>query len=79
MSGKPARSKLSATSAPSRGQTYEYVSRANCMMSLSLAATIAPPLSICVRTTSKLRRNKSTTFGGKLPKLMLVPASHSRQ
>ena len=68
-----------ATSAPSRGHMYEYVSRENCMMSLSLAAMIAPPLSICVRTTSSERLNSSTTFGGRLPKLMFVPPTHSRQ
>src|SRR3954467_8959892 len=49
------------------------------MMSLSFAATIAPPLSICVRITSRLRLNRSTTFGGRLPKLMFVPPAHSRQ
>jgi penicillin-binding protein 1A len=43
------------------------------------AAMIAPPLSICVRRTSRLRLNSSVTFRGRLPKFMLVPPTHSRQ
>ena len=37
-------------------------------MSWSFAAVIPPPLSICVRTISRLRRNISTASSGTSPK-----------
>ncbi len=62
MSGNPAASMASATNAPSRGHMYEYVSLANCMMSVSFAAMIAPWLSICVLTSSSDLLYRSMTF-----------------
>src|SRR5262249_16080156 len=68
-----------AVSAPSRGQTYEYVSPLYVSTSLSLPASIAPLLSTLVLIVNRLRLYAAMIVVDKSAKFISSLLTHARQ